>query len=155
MITNKQLTAFEEVNLFFARAADRLGLPDGLRDMLRFPWRELSVQVPVRMDDGHVEVFKGYRVQHNGARGPYKGGVRYHPLADQEEVRALASLMTWKNALVGLPFGGLIASIRRPGIRPAPGQSSTRNSYSNPLASCAGSGSMSIQSRKTSPPLLA
>lgn len=106
MITNKQLTAFDEVNLFFDRAADRLGLPDGLRDMLRFPWRELSVQVPVRMDDGRVEVFKGYRVQHNGARGPYKGGVRYHPLADQEEVRALASLMTWKNALVGLPFGG-------------------------------------------------
>jgi len=106
MLINKQLTAFEEVNLFFDRAADRLGLPDGLRDMLRFPWRELSVQVPVRMDDGRVEVFKGYRVQHNGARGPYKGGVRYHPLADQEEVRALASLMTWKNALVGLPFGG-------------------------------------------------
>ena len=106
MLINKQLTAFEEVNLFFDRAADRLGLPDGLRDMLRFPWRELSVQVPVRMDDGRVEVFKGYRVQHNGARGPYKGGGRYHPLADQEEVRALASLMTWKNALVGLPFGG-------------------------------------------------
>ena len=74
--------------------------------MLRRPWRELAVQVPVRMDDGRIEVFSGYRVQHNGARGPYKGGVRYHPLADQEEVRALASLMTWKNALVGLPYGG-------------------------------------------------
>jgi glutamate dehydrogenase (NAD(P)+) len=58
------------------------------------------------MDDGHIEVFSGYRVQHNGARGPYKGGVRYHPQADQNEVRALAALMTWKTALVGLPFGG-------------------------------------------------
>ncbi len=106
MIIDKQLTAFEEVNLFFDGAADRLGLADGLRDMLRLPWRELAVQVPVRMDDGRIEVFKGYRVQHNGARGPYKGGIRYHPLADQEEVRALASLMTWKNAVVGLPFGG-------------------------------------------------
>ena len=74
--------------------------------MLRQPWRELRVQVPVRMDDGHIEVFTGYRVQHNGARGPYKGGVRYHPLADIDEVRALASLMTWKNALVELPYGG-------------------------------------------------
>lgn len=74
--------------------------------MLRRPWRELAVQVPVRMDDGRIEVFSGYRVQHNGGRGPYKGGVRYHPMADQEEVRALASLMTWKTALVGLPFGG-------------------------------------------------
>ncbi|MFQ6029433.1 MAG: Glu/Leu/Phe/Val dehydrogenase, partial [Dehalococcoidia bacterium] len=58
------------------------------------------------MDDGRIEVFSGYRIQHNGTRGPYKGGTRYHLLADQEEVRALASLMTWKNALVGLPFGG-------------------------------------------------
>ena len=102
----RELTPFEEVNLFFDESAQRLALPDGCREMLRQPWRELRVQVPVRMDDGHIEVFTGYRVQHNGARGPYKGGVRYHPLADIEEVRALASLMTWKNALVNLPFGG-------------------------------------------------
>lgn len=104
--TTRELTPFEEVNLFFDEAAERLALPDGTREMLRQPWRELRVQVPVRMDDGRIEVFTGYRVQHNGARGPYKGGVRYHPLADIEEVRALASLMTWKNALVNLPFGG-------------------------------------------------
>jgi glutamate dehydrogenase (NAD(P)+) len=104
--TTRELTPFEEVNLFFDEAAERLALPDGFREMLRQPWRELRVQVPVRMDDGRIEVFTGYRVQHNGARGPYKGGVRYHPLADIEEVRALASLMTWKNALVSLPFGG-------------------------------------------------
>jgi glutamate dehydrogenase (NAD(P)+) len=101
-----KLTPFEEVTIFFDQAAERLGLTDGLREMLRRPWRELQVQVPVRMDDGHIEVYNGFRVQHNGARGPYKGGIRYHPEADQDEVRALAALMTWKTALVNLPFGG-------------------------------------------------
>ncbi len=100
------MSAFDEVNVFFDRAADRLGLDDGLRELLRHPWRELKVAVPVRMDDGTIKTFTGYRIQHNGARGPYKGGVRYHPDADAEEVRALASLMTWKTALVDIPFGG-------------------------------------------------
>ena len=100
------MTAFEEVNVFFDQAADRLELDDGIREMLRMPWRELQVSVPVRMDNGRIEVFAGYRIQHNGARGPYKGGVRFHPDADVEEVRALASLMTWKTALVEIPFGG-------------------------------------------------
>ncbi|MDA1347448.1 MAG: glutamate dehydrogenase [Chloroflexi bacterium] len=99
-------STYEAVNIFFDRAADRLKLDDGERELLRRPWRELQVAVPVRMDDGRIEVFTGYRVQHNGARGPYKGGVRYHPLADREEVKALASLMTWKTALVDIPFGG-------------------------------------------------
>jgi len=106
MVATKKLTPFEEVTLFFDQAAERLGLTDGLREMLRRPWRELQVQVPVRMDDGRIEVYNGFRVQHNGARGPYKGGIRYHPEADQDEVRALAALMTWKTALVNLPFGG-------------------------------------------------
>lgn len=105
-IATQELTPFQEVNMFLDDSADRLGLPDGIREMLRQPWRELKVQVPVRMDDGRIEVFSGYRVQHNGARGPYKGGVRYHPQADADEIRALASLMTWKNALVNVPFGG-------------------------------------------------
>ena len=100
------LSVFDEVNVFLDRASERLGLDDGIREMLRTPWRELQVSVPVRMDDGKIKVFRGYRVQHNGARGPYKGGVRYHPMADIEEIRALASLMTWKNALVNIPFGG-------------------------------------------------
>ena len=99
-------STFEGVNVFFDRAADRLGLDDGVRELLRVPWRELRVSVPVRMDNGSIQVFAGYRIQHNGARGPYKGGVRYHPEADQEEVKALASLMTWKTALVDIPFGG-------------------------------------------------
>ena len=112
MATSRQMTAFEEVNLFFDRASDRLNLSDGLREMLRRPWRELQVQVPVRMDDGNIKVFTGYRVQHNGARGPYKGGVRYHAAADLEEVRALAALMTWKTALVNLPFGGAKGAVQ-------------------------------------------
>ena len=107
MATAKKLTPFEEVNLFFDQAAERLGLAEGRREMLRRPWRELQVQVPVRMDDGHINVYNGFRIQHNGARGPYKGGVRYHPEADQDEVRALAALMTWKTALMNLPFGGV------------------------------------------------
>ena len=65
---------FDEVNLFLDRAFDRLGLDDGTRELLRRPWRELTVSVPVKMDDGRIEVFTGYRVQHNGVRGPYKGG---------------------------------------------------------------------------------
>ena len=106
MLKTLELSTFDEVNQFFDAAADRLDLDDGLREMLKRPWRELLVQVPVRMDDGQIQVFRGCRVQHNGARGPYKGGVRYHPGADLEEVRGLASLMTWKTALVNLPYGG-------------------------------------------------
>ncbi len=106
MNTSPAMSTFDEVNVFFDRAADRLGMADGVREMLRSPWRELRVTVPVRMDNGEIEVFTGYRIQHNGARGPYKGGVRFHPNADVEEVRALASLMTWKTALVEIPFGG-------------------------------------------------
>ena len=79
MLKTQELSIFDEVNLFFDDAADRLDLNDGLREMLKRPWRELLVQVPVRMDDGQVRVFYGSRVQHNAARGPYKGGVRYHP----------------------------------------------------------------------------
>ena len=109
---HQELTTFQEVNLFLDESVDRLGLADSFREMLRQPWRELRVQVPVRMDDGRIEVFTGYRVQHNGARGPYKGGVRYHPQANRDEIRALASLMTWKNALVDLPFGGAKGGVR-------------------------------------------
>ena len=106
MTVSTGASTYEAVNVFFDRAAERLKLADGERELLRRPWRELQVSVPVRMDDGRIEVFTGYRIQHNGARGPYKGGVRYHPLADREEIKALASLMTWKTALVDIPFGG-------------------------------------------------
>ena len=103
---SKERSAQDDVLLHFNDAAARLGLDTGIRQMLREPWRDLRVSLPVRMDDGRIEVFRGYRVQHNGARGPYKGGVRFHPRADGDEVRALAALMTWKTALLDLPFGG-------------------------------------------------
>lgn len=96
----------ETTQAAFADAADALGLEDGLRQILARPYREITVQVPVRLDDGGLEVLTAYRVQHNGARGPYKGGMRYHPAVDLDVVRALASGMTWKTALADLPFGG-------------------------------------------------
>lgn len=92
--------------LLFEASARALDLDDALHDKLRTPFRELGVQVPVLMDDGSERVFRGYRVQHNGARGPTKGGVRFHPEVDLGEVRGLAALMTWKTALLNLPFGG-------------------------------------------------
>src|SRR5919106_220690 len=110
-----ELNPFEAVNHFFDRAADHVGLPDEMRAVFRSSYRELTVQVPLRRDDGTLEVYTGYRVQHNGARGPYKGGVRYHPAADLDEVRALASLMTWKTALVNIPYGGAKGGINCPG----------------------------------------
>jgi glutamate dehydrogenase (NAD(P)+) len=78
------------------------------------PYREVSVQIPITQADGRVHVYSGYRIQHNGARGPYKGGVRYHPTVDIDEVRALASLMTWKTAVAGVPFGGAKGGINCP-----------------------------------------
>ena len=100
------LTAFQAVNRYFDEAARLIDLDEEMHSILTTTYREISVQIPVRMDDGELVVVRGYRVQHNGARGPYKGGVRYHPSAELEEVRALASLMTWKTALLDVPFGG-------------------------------------------------
>jgi glutamate dehydrogenase (NAD(P)+) len=99
-------SAWEDARWFMERAAGQIGLDTDIIKLLRSPFREMHVEVPVRMDDGTLEVFSGYRVQHNGARGPYKGGVRFHPDVDLDEVRALAALMTWKCALVDVPFGG-------------------------------------------------
>jgi glutamate dehydrogenase (NAD(P)+) len=90
----------------FDAAADLLGLPASMRRRLCIPFREVTVQIPVLMDNGEVQIFLGHRVQHNGARGPTKGGIRYHPSVDLHEVRGLATLMTWKTALLDLPFGG-------------------------------------------------
>ena len=90
----------------FRLAADRLGLDAETRTLLTTPFRELRVEVPVRLDDGSLKVFLGYRIQHNGARGPAKGGIRYHPAVTVDEVRALAEAMTWKTSLVNIPFGG-------------------------------------------------
>jgi len=102
----------EELNPFliarqqFNRAADYLDLDASTRNVLSSPKRQLIVSIPVKMDGGDVQVFEGYRVQHNIARGPCKGGIRYHPNVTLDEVKALASWMTWKCATVGIPYGG-------------------------------------------------
>jgi glutamate dehydrogenase (NAD(P)+) len=96
----------EIVTFNFLKAAERLGLDSEMRTLLNMPFREVRVEVPVRMDDGSLRVFVGYRVQHSGVRGPAKGGIRYHPDTDLNEVRALAAAMTWKTSLVNIPFGG-------------------------------------------------
>ena len=97
---------FETVQHYFNDAADRLQLSDDLRRLLLTSEREVQVQVSLELDDRRLATFIGYRVQHNRARGPMKGGLRYHPEVDLDEVRALASLMTWKSALVEIPYGG-------------------------------------------------
>ncbi len=96
----------EATHIYFDRAADQLDLSENIRKLLLTPQREVQVQIPVELDSGEVATFIGYRVQHNNARGPMKGGLRYHPQVDLDEVRALASLMTWKTAVVNIPYGG-------------------------------------------------
>src|SRR5690349_8218001 len=96
----------------FDQAAELMALDRNLRERLKMPDRSLIVSVPVRLDDGSVKVFTGYRVQHDSARGPSKGGIRYHPDVDLGEVAALAMWMTWKCALTGLPYGGAKGGVR-------------------------------------------
>lgn len=105
-------TLQDELNPFLAMAkrfdiaSDQLGLDQGVREVLRTPDRELTVAIPILMDDGSTRVFTGYRVQHNFSRGPCKGGIRFAPDVHLDEVRALAAWMTWKCSVVGIPFGG-------------------------------------------------
>ena len=103
---DKESNPWESQRARFDLAAQKLNLDDGLWRVLRYPNRELTVYIPVQMDDGHLEVFTGFRVQHSIARGPGKGGIRYAPDVTLDEVRALASWMTWKCAVVNIPFGG-------------------------------------------------
>ena len=102
----EELNPFEIAKQQFDRAADYLELEQSLRNVLRSAKRQLIVSIPVRMDGGETKVFEGYRVQHNIARGPAKGGIRYHPNVTLDEVKALASWMTWKCATVNIPYGG-------------------------------------------------
>ncbi len=101
-----EVSNYETVSHWFGLAAERLGLRDDVAGVMRSAYREVQVQIPVTLSDGRIHCFSGYRVQHNGARGPYKGGIRFHPEVDLDEVRALAELMSWKTAIVGVPFGG-------------------------------------------------
>src|SRR3954449_10670128 len=109
-----EVSNLEIVRHYFDRAVERLELPDDIRTVFWTPYREVTVQIPVRLSDGEIHTFSGYRIQHNGARGPYKGGIRYHPEVDVDEVRALASLMTWKTAVANIPFGGAKGGVNCP-----------------------------------------
>jgi glutamate dehydrogenase (NAD(P)+) len=102
----KHINAYEVALRQYDRAVAYLDLPAGIKSFLRMPKRELSVNFPVRMDNGDIKIFSGYRVHHNTVLGPSKGGIRYAPNVDLDEVRALAMWMTWKCALVNLPYGG-------------------------------------------------
>jgi glutamate dehydrogenase (NAD(P)+) len=104
--TEKELSVFESMAARFDMAARKLNLEEGLYKYLRCPNREIIVHIPVEMDNGSIEVFDGFRVQHSIARGPSKGGVRYSPFVTLDEIRGLAAEMTWKCAVVNIPFGG-------------------------------------------------
>jgi glutamate dehydrogenase (NAD(P)+) len=106
MMNKKSYNPFETAQAQFDQAAELLELDKATRDLLRFPLREYHFSIPVRMDDGSVNVFRGFRVQHNDARGPAKGGIRFHPQETIDTVRALSMWMTWKTAVVDLPLGG-------------------------------------------------
>jgi glutamate dehydrogenase/leucine dehydrogenase len=105
-MARENLNPFKIAQTYFQQAAQRLELDDGMRSILATPKRAVTVSVPVRMDDGSYQVFIGHRVAHNMARGPAKGGIRFHPDVTLDEVKALASWMTWKCACLDLPFGG-------------------------------------------------
>src|SRR3954468_6459794 len=109
-----EVSNWEIVTHYFDDAAERLDMGDEVAAVLKSSYREVQVQIPVVRDSGELQVFSGYRVQHNGARGPYKGGVRFHPDVDLDEVRALASLMTWKTAIAGIPYGGAKGGVNCP-----------------------------------------
>jgi glutamate dehydrogenase (NAD(P)+) len=117
----KRRSALDAALWQFGAVADHLALDQGMRALLSVCQREWTVHFPVRRDDGRIEVFTGYRVQHSTARGPAKGGIRFHPRTDIDDVRALAMWMTWKCALVGVPFGGA-----KGGVTCDPGELSTR-----------------------------
>jgi len=104
--SNSETNPWISAEVRFDEAAERLGLDDGIRKVLRSPAMEVTVNIPVVLDDGRVEVFTGYRVQHSIARGPAKGGIRFAPDVSLDEMRALASWMTWKCAVANIPFGG-------------------------------------------------
>lgn len=97
---------YEDALRYFGDAARVMDVGENIEKLLSTPSRQMKVEVAIERDDGSIGVFDGYRVQHNSARGPFKGGIRYHPEADEDEVKALASLMTWKTAVVGIPYGG-------------------------------------------------
>jgi glutamate dehydrogenase (NAD(P)+) len=108
----KRPSVYDNVTKQFNKAADLMNLDPSVRKILAKTTNEIIVNFPVKMDDGRIEMFTGYRVQHNNALGPYKGGLRFHPAVDIDEVRALATWMSWKGALTNIPFGGAKGGIQ-------------------------------------------
>ncbi|MFL5884519.1 MAG: Glu/Leu/Phe/Val family dehydrogenase, partial [Thermoleophilaceae bacterium] len=109
-----EISNYEIVSRHFDEAVGRLDVREDVATVLKSSYREVQVQIPVKLSDGKIHVYSGYRVQHNGARGPYKGGIRFHPEVDLDEIRALASLMTWKTAIAGIPYGGAKGGVNCP-----------------------------------------
>ncbi|NLO82292.1 MAG: Glu/Leu/Phe/Val dehydrogenase [Clostridiales bacterium] len=105
-MSSKSYNPYANAQAQFDRVAEMIGLEQGVRELLRQPMREYHFTIPVRMDDGTTKIFKGFRIQHNDARGPAKGGIRFHPQETEDTVRALAMWMTWKCAVVDIPLGG-------------------------------------------------
>lgn len=106
------MTSAEAAQYYFTKAARIMDVGERIETLLSTPLREVSVQVSIELDNGEIRTFRGYRVQHDNARGPMKGGLRYHPAVDRDEVGALASLMTWKTAVANLPYGGAKGGIQ-------------------------------------------
>lgn len=112
METNNKPSVYDNVSWQFNKAADLMGLDSNIRRILAKTTNEVVVNFPVKMDDGRIEIFTGYRVQHSNVLGPYKGGLRFHPAVNIDEVRALATWMTWKSAIVDIPLGGAKGGIQ-------------------------------------------
>ncbi len=108
----KKVSVYENVTKQFSKAADLMELDEDVRKILSKTMNEITVSFPVKMDNGEIQMFTGYRVQHNSVLGPFKGGLRYHPAVDIDEVRALATWMTWKTAIANIPFGGAKGGIQ-------------------------------------------
>lgn len=117
-----QRSLYENVTEQFNRAADLMGLDPDVRKILAKPMNEVTVMFPVKLDNGHIEVFTGYRVQHSNVLGPFKGGLRYHPMVNIDEVRALATWMTWKTAIADIPMGGAKGGIQIDPAQYSPGE---------------------------------
>ena len=147
-----EVSNYDIVNHWFDLAADRMELRDDIRAVVRSSYREVQVQIPVTLGDGKIHVFTGFRVQHNGARGPYKGGIRYHPEVDLDEVRALATLMTWKTAVAGIPFGGAKGGVNVRPARARRGASCSRSRARSSTRSRRCSGRSATSPRPTSAP---
>jgi glutamate dehydrogenase (NAD(P)+) len=130
----------QDAQTLVREACERIGVNRGLQQLLDSPEREVAVSLPVLMDDGEIEIFRGYRVQHSRLRGPAKGGFRYHPNVDLDEVRALASLMTWKCALVNIPYGGAKGGVTCEPRRMSAGElTRLTRAYAGAIASVVGS----------------